>query len=84
MLGILVWQNDDRKQDIDGFTAYYSKTGILHGAYKNQYHYRDVTLYGNANTGLTLLATARPDGIVFDRLRIDGAEMTQIGVFSCC
>jgi hypothetical protein len=84
VLGILVWQNDSRSQMVDGFTEYYSKTGILHGAYKNQYHYRDVTLYGNSSTGVTLLATAKAHGIVFDRLHVDGAGITQIGVFSCC
>ncbi|HEY5014068.1 MAG TPA: G8 domain-containing protein [Acidimicrobiia bacterium] len=84
VLGILVWQNDHVNQDVNGFTEYYSKTGILHGAYKNQYHYRDVTLYGNSSTGLTLLATAKANGIVFDRLHVDGAGITQIGVFSCC
>jgi hypothetical protein len=82
--GIFVWENNSQSQSVDGFAAYYDRIGIAQGAYKNQYHYSNVSLYGNSKIGLELLATANKNGLVFDNLHIDGAGITQIGIFACC
>lgn len=46
--GIRVWQNVSATHVIDRFIGYYNgMAGILHGAYKNSYVYRDLTLLDN-------------------------------------
>jgi hypothetical protein len=47
-LGIFVWQNNSDSHVVASFTAFHnSKPGISHGAYRNSYVYRDLTLLAN-------------------------------------
>jgi hypothetical protein len=70
--GIFVWQNSREPHVIDGFTAYYNaKSGVSHGAYRNSYTYRDLTLLENDqfrgnSVAITSRAVGRPssDGSV--------------------
>lgn len=46
--GSFVWQNARRTHVVENFTAYNNKkAGVLHGAYRNAYIYRNLTLLGN-------------------------------------
>jgi hypothetical protein len=59
--GIFVWQNGGKPHPIRRFTAYNNgEAGIIHGAYSNAYHYRDLDLTGQ-ETAIELFAAARPD-----------------------
>jgi hypothetical protein len=59
--GIFVWQNVREPHLIKGFTAYNNgDAGIIHGAYLNAYHYRDLDLRDQANA-IELHAAGRPD-----------------------
>jgi hypothetical protein len=82
--GVFIWQNDGRDHQINGLASYYNRNGIYHGAYKNEYHYRDAVSYGNSASGIVLTATASQNGIRFDNLRIDGAGITPLGIRDCC
>jgi hypothetical protein len=76
VLGVYVWQNTITPQEVVGFVAYHNgRSGIIHGAYRNPYTYRDCVLYANGESELEVLAQAssvRPDGVTFDRLVFDG------------
>jgi hypothetical protein len=59
--GIFVWQNVQEPHLIQRFTAYHNgEAGIIHGAYANAYHYRDLDLTGQ-ETAIQLFAAGRPD-----------------------
>jgi hypothetical protein len=59
--GIFVWQNVGKPHLIRRFTAYNNGVaGIIHGAYSNAYHYRDLDLIGQ-ETAIELSATGRLD-----------------------
>ena len=74
--GIFVWQNSTDNHVIDGFTAYHNaKAGVSHGAYRNSYTYRDLTLVGNderrgGNVAIESIAVGRPSR--------DGAAQMQL------
>ncbi len=59
--GIFVWQNVREPHKIDRFTAYRNgEAGIIHGAYLNSYHFRDLDLRDQTNA-IELHAAGRPD-----------------------
>jgi hypothetical protein len=59
--GVFVWQNVEEPHLIRQFTAYHNgEAGIIHGAYSNAYHYRDLDLTGQ-ETAIELHASGRPD-----------------------
>jgi hypothetical protein len=59
--GIFVWQNVREPHLIQRFTAYHNgEAGIIHGAYANAYHYRDLDLTGQ-ETAIELFAAGRTD-----------------------
>ena len=82
--GIFAWQNDGRPHRIAQFIGYHNgRSGISHGAYQNAYHYRDVILFGNAESGLLLHAVGRRDRrLRFDNLLIDCAGQAAFAVES--
>ncbi len=46
--GLMVWQNTGGTHVIEDFTAYHNEdAGVSHGAYRNAYVYRDLTLLAN-------------------------------------
>jgi hypothetical protein len=81
--GIFVWQNSTKVHAIDRFTAYHNGyAGIEHGAYTNEYHYRDNVLYGNLVAAVILHATSldSPPTTSFERPYIDGGGLSQNAV----
>lgn len=76
--GIFVWQNATKGHVVDRFTAYHNGyAGIEHGAYTNEYRYRDAILYGNTTAGVILHAEspALPPPTTFERPWVDGAGL---------
>jgi hypothetical protein len=46
--GIRTWQNDPKVHVVEGVTSYHNgASGIDHGAYVNNYHYRDIVTFGH-------------------------------------
>lgn len=82
--GILVWQNTGATEHVvQGFVGYHlGDAGITHGAYTNDYTYRDTLIYGAAGTGVSLEATSRSfaEPISFDGLVVDGADLGGDGI----
>jgi hypothetical protein len=61
--GIFVWQNAAEGHRITRFTSYNNgKAGIIHGAYVNPYHYRDLDLRDQTNA-IELIAAGRTDAL---------------------
>ena len=59
--GIFVWQNEEDGHQIKRFTAYNNGDhGIIHGAYVNPYHYREIDLRDQPNA-IALAAAGRDD-----------------------
>ena len=59
--GIFVWQNVREPHVVRRFTAYRNgEAGIIHGAYFNAYHYKDLDLRDQTNA-IELHAAGRPD-----------------------
>jgi hypothetical protein len=59
--GIFVWQNVREPHRIRGFTAYHNGiAGIIHGAYSNAYHFRELDLR-DEETAIELIAAGRAD-----------------------
>ena len=57
VLGAYVWQNTSTPQSVVGFIVYQNgRSGILHGAYRNPYTYRDCVLFANGESELEVLA----------------------------
>ena len=70
--GIYVWQNDANKHVVSGFVAYRNGgSGVEHGAYVNDYRYKDSALFENGAGALTLHAQSRT-GASWDNLDLDG------------
>ena len=89
--GSLAWQNDERVHVLERFVAYHNgKAGVDHGAYQNFWHYRDMALFGNRVSGVSIHATTRRTGATppdapplrFDNIVVQGAGITQWGVSS--
>ena len=81
--GIFVWQNVIGGHFLDRFTGYHNGyAGIEHGAYTNEYHYRDSVLFGNYQAGLVLHATSKEKlpPTSFERSYVDGAGVTKNAV----
>jgi hypothetical protein len=68
--GIFTWQNtSDPRHIVETSVLYHNgHSAIDHGAYSNRYTYRDLTLFGNGQSGLTLHAQGSTsfDDVVFD------------------
>lgn len=89
--GILVWVNTATTHVIEDFTAYHnSQPGIIHGAYRNSYVYKDLTLLANdqkRNNGVAIESHAigRPssdggtDAQVWDGIDSGGAVLRTAG-----
>jgi hypothetical protein len=73
--GIFVWQNNSGKSVIDDFVAYHNgRSGIEHGAYKNNYFYRDSILYANGEAGAFVHAVSGGEvPLGFHNVLFDGA-----------
>jgi hypothetical protein len=88
--GIFVWQNDGHTHVIDGFVAYRNgNVGIDHGAYNNNYQYKNLTLFGNRNGGVFHRASGAPrqtwqaldtDGITIGDHTLPGGPIVFDGV----
>ncbi len=85
--GLFVWQNTVQPHVIDRFTAYYNTgKGIDHGAYGNVYTYTNLTLYGNAEAGISLRAVSSRSAryperrLSFTNVVIDGAGIAPYDV----
>jgi hypothetical protein len=77
--GILVWQNTGELHQIERFVGYRNgKAGVDHGAYVNNYQYRDLVLFENGQMGVmhhaqTAMQTAHGDTpITWSNLHIAG------------
>ena len=66
--GIGVWQNDANPHVVTRFVGYHNGTGISHGAYTNNYTYRDCVTFRN---GIELVQHAL-GGITFERMIFNG------------
>ncbi len=89
--GIFVWQNARDTHVIEDFTAYYNaKAAIKHGAYRNAYIYRDLTLLDNDlrrgdDTAIESHAVGRRAGDgnsdmqLWEDVRTDGAVLRTAG-----
>ena len=76
--GLWVWQNG-RTGLVENFVAYHNGDfGISHGAYNNEYLYRDGHLFGNGSASVKFTAL----GATFENLVLDGAGITPNGVFT--
>ena len=70
--GIFVWQNDKNDHVVDGFTAYaISEAGVDHGAYGNDYTYRNLTLV-DVEHGVKIHADGAEQPIRFENLTVEG------------
>lgn len=85
--GIFVWQNNSLQHEIDGFVSYRNGLyGIEHGAYKNAYQYRNLTLVGNGRAGIQVhtFSTGQLDPQVHQEFRcvavIDNPVAVQIAL----
>ncbi|HSE69394.1 MAG TPA: hypothetical protein VLA97_01465 [Nocardioidaceae bacterium] len=63
--GVYVWQDDDNHHVVDGVVGYHNAyAGLLHGARRNAFEYRDVVLFGNGTADLQHQALDRDqDGV---------------------
>lgn len=74
--GIFVWDNNGTGHVITRFTAYRNgDNGIQHGAYVNEYVYRDCVLVENRNRGILCQADSAtaPEALRFERPVIKGS-----------
>jgi hypothetical protein len=79
--GIFVWQNTGLFHEVADFVSYHvGRSGVLHGAYRNGYIYRDSILYGSGRAGIELVANSRGEGIRIHDLLIDGADIARNGI----
>jgi hypothetical protein len=79
--GIFVWQNVREPHRIERFTAYHNgAAGIIHGAYSNSYHFRDLDLAGQ-DIAIDLIAAGRPDlrGRTQSWIGVDGGRLLVSG-----
>ena len=69
--GIGVWGNDDKPHVLTRVSTYRNTFGILHGAYLNNYAYRDISAFGN-ETDLYHLALGN---IIYERAKFGGVTI---------
>jgi hypothetical protein len=76
--GLWAWQNG-RGALVESFVAYRNGDfGISHGAYNNEFVYRDGHLFGNGEASVKFTAL----GATFENLLLDGDGMTKAGVLT--
>jgi hypothetical protein len=74
--GLWVWQVTSKVHPITNFVGYHNGgSGILHGAYDNNYQYRDSILYGNGRAQIFCWAASRGT-LLFENLLCDGAGLS--------
>lgn len=79
--GIFTWQNDSVHHVVDRFVAYHcGKAGIEHGAYTNNFVYRNCSLFGNP-WGIALHSVASNDQPQFVRVHVRGPGIVTHAVF---
>jgi hypothetical protein len=81
--GIYFWQNNVPRTVVDRFTVYNCTQGIVAGAYTNLASYRDCTIYGCTEQGLSIVALpGGPPGetITYEGLYVDQAGLTDFAV----
>lgn len=62
--GIFTWQNGSAIHEVDDFIAYRcGRAGIEHGAYRNNYQYRSVSLT-DTSVGVIAHALSKDDGLL--------------------
>lgn len=67
--GLSVWQNDSNEHIVEDFVGYRNDQGILHGAYRNTYVYRDALLFDNSTYDVRHKALSNhpeTEGILFE------------------
>jgi hypothetical protein len=76
--GIFVWQNVSPVHPIENFMGYNNRMmGISHGAYSNNYHYKNSLVIHNDDSSLHLKAGSRGSGrLRFEGMTFDGANIT--------
>lgn len=81
--GIRIWQNTQENHVLSDFAIYnIDEIAIRLGAYTNNYHLKDFSVFGYGESGLELLAVSRqphqasskPAGLVVENGVIDGAD----------
>lgn len=83
--GIFAWQNDNNRHRIVRFVGYHNgQAGIDHGAYTNNYEFKDSVLYGNGVAALLLHAVsgAAAPGLDFSKVVFDAAGMSNYAVLA--
>jgi hypothetical protein len=80
--GIFVWQNNNGKSVISDFVAYHNgRSGIEHGAYKNNYVFKDSILYGNGQAGAFVHAVSGGEiPLVFSKVLFDAAGRSSYAI----
>jgi len=73
--GSWTWQNLRGRHVIQRLVGYHNgQSGIFHGAYANQFDYRDCVLYGNRDAAVTVKASSMSGlPLRFTRMWCDGA-----------
>ena len=82
-MGASVWHNTNASHQIVRYVAYHnSRAGVKHGAYHNNYNYRDRTFYGNGLAGVMLFANTRrlPGRLLFKGCIVNAAGMSEYGL----
>ncbi|GGO91039.1 G8 domain-containing protein [Wenjunlia tyrosinilytica] len=75
--GIFVWQNNHLPNTVRTFLGYHNGGhGIEHGAYLNDFAYRDCVLHANGVGGVLIHALGAREGTVFGNLLIDGGGLS--------
>jgi len=80
--GVFTWQNSNGDHVVDRFVCYNNGgAGVEHGAYLNQYVYRDLIAWGNGTAGFVAHANSNlgPAGQVLTLTggRVDGMKITK-------
>jgi hypothetical protein len=80
--GVFNWTNRRETLFTKGLVAYHNgKTGITHGSYLSPHLYKDVTLYGNAQAAIRLIALSVGENPVhFLNAHCDGAGRSDYGL----
>jgi hypothetical protein len=80
--GVFNWTNREKQLATRGLVAYHNgKTGITHGAYLSPHIYRDVTLYGNPEAAIKLIALSNGGNPVhFLNAYCNGAGLSEYAV----
>lgn len=78
--GLSVWQNDSNEHIVEDFIGYRNDQGILHGAYRNTYVYRDVLLFGNSTYDVRHKALSNhpeTDGVLFENVDLGTLRLAE-------